>query len=79
MKTKEISRLTLDIRGVGKLAFLQLLLFRNKPVRLMEDWRNLTQLSTSNNSAWIMRINLNSNYTISTERNDERSTVYDDM
>lgn len=36
-----------------------------KPVRLVEDWRGLTQLPTSNNSVCIMRINSNSNYTIS--------------
>ena len=74
-----MSRLTLDIRGKKTKFSLFFPCFEIKPVRLGEDWRSLTRNSKS---VILLRPRIIVIYTIiaiSTERSDERSTVYDDI
>ena len=51
-----------EVNNDGKLAFLPLPLFRSKPVRLMEDWRNLIHLLISKQQSIYLEINLNGIY-----------------
>lgn len=58
MNSKEISRLTLDIRGGKKTKFSLLFpYFEDKPVRLVEDWRNLSHLPISKRDRISFEIN----------------------